>query len=77
MAGYPAVSTIAELQKLRSDERQNLLCRVCSMYSEIACTGRDHGNEVLTLLASECPLFIDGFATCHLEAYSIGQQNSR
>jgi hypothetical protein len=66
MAGCPAIETIPQLQDLPSDDRQTILCTVCSISNEIVCNCRDHGNEVLKLLTSECPRFIDGRATCLL-----------
>jgi hypothetical protein len=35
-----------------------------SLSELIACTSLDHGENVSNLLALECPLFIDGRATC-------------
>jgi len=64
MAGHPACKIIADLPHLSRDERQTLLCTVCSLHNEIACNCRDHGEEVATLLTLACPLFVDGRATC-------------
>jgi hypothetical protein len=69
MAGHPAFEIISNLRHLPTDDRQSLLCTVCSMHHEIACNCRDHGNEVSTLLTLECPLFVDGRATCLLEDF--------
>jgi hypothetical protein len=70
MSGNPAFEIISDLQHLPGDERQSLLCTVCSMHNEIACNCRDHGKEVSKLLTLECPLFVDGRATCLLEDFS-------
>jgi len=70
MAGHPAFEITSNLQHLPNYERQLLLCTVCSMHNEIACNCRDHGDEVSTLLTLECPLFVDGRATCLLEEFS-------
>jgi hypothetical protein len=64
MAGYPAHEVMPHLQNLTGDERQTLLCTVCSMLDEITCNCRDHGAEVATILTLGCPLFLDGRATC-------------
>jgi hypothetical protein len=64
LAGHPAVDTTQLFATLPIAERQSVLCSVCSIHDEIACNCRDHGSEVSKLLASECPLFVDGRATC-------------
>ena len=64
MAGVPAGAIIPNLQLLLPEDRQELLCSLCSMYNEIALNCRQAGSELATLLDAECPLFIDGRPSC-------------
>jgi hypothetical protein len=41
MAGCPALETVPCLRRLPSEDRQTILCTVCSIYDEIACMERD------------------------------------
>jgi hypothetical protein len=64
MAGYPADAVGLRLQLLSTDDRQALLCTVCSLHNEIASNSSDHGVEVAKLLTTHCPLYLNGQATC-------------
>jgi hypothetical protein len=69
LAGHPLAEVDVNLRTLSSEERQRLLCDVCSMHNEIAFTCQDRGLEILKLLTRHCPLFIDGRATCLQDAF--------
>jgi len=64
MAGTSASVIGLDLLTLAPDDRQALLCFVCSIHNEMASNCLQHGAEVAKLLTAECPLFIDGRATC-------------
>lgn len=64
MAGTDAADVALRLARLPITERQEMLCEICAIQNEIACNCVGHGNEVLKLLTSACPLFVDGHATC-------------
>jgi hypothetical protein len=66
LAGNLAWSVAPRLNQLPHDERQSLLCTVCAMHDEIARNCLETGNEVSNLLASQCPFYIHGVATCLL-----------
>jgi hypothetical protein len=67
LGGVPASMVAPHLIQLPPGERQNLLCTVCSMHSEIARNCIATANEVQNLLTAECPYYVDGVATCLLE----------
>lgn len=64
MAGHPAAEVIFLLKTMPAAERHAILCSVCAIHDEIARNCRDHGYEAAKVLASECPLFVDGSGTC-------------
>ncbi len=64
MAGLPAVEIIPLLQNLPTTDRQAILCSACCIHDEIASISLNHGAEVSKLLASECPVFVDGYQAC-------------
>ncbi|HLK47990.1 MAG TPA: hypothetical protein VKT49_07640 [Bryobacteraceae bacterium] len=67
LAGNSAAEIGAVLEKLGAEDRQEVLCAVCSIHTEIACNSRQHGAEVAELIAQHCPLFFNGVATCLIE----------
>jgi len=67
LAGFPACVVAPRLKELASDERQSLLCNVCSMHCEIARNCLATAEEVDALLSLECPYYIDSVATCLLD----------
>lgn len=66
LAGNVAGAVAPYLNQLPEDERQNVLCTVCAMHNEIARNCLGHAKEVRDLLTAECPMFLDGIATCLL-----------
>ena len=64
MAGSSSVLILPRLQELPGEDRQVLLCSVCSVHNEIANNSLEIAGEVSKLFASEWPFFIDGRATC-------------
>ena len=54
------------LQQLTDEDRQNLLCNVCAMREEIARNCCATAAEVNALLNTECPLYVNGIATCRI-----------
>jgi len=66
MAGLPASEIIPLLRELPKQDRQSLLCAVCALHDEIARNCQEHAHHVSDLLGSECPLYVDGIATCLL-----------
>lgn len=64
MAGESADDIMVRLETLPFDDRQRLLCLVCSMREEIARTCWTTGLEVSELLTRLCSSFVDGQATC-------------
>lgn len=64
MAGAPTGEIEALLQDVRSADRQTILCELCSLQNEIANNCLQYGNEVSALLTSNCPLYVNGKATC-------------
>jgi hypothetical protein len=64
LAGSPISEVVASLRGLCPDERQRLLCSLCEMHNEIASNCLMVAGNVSELLKSECPLYIDGRATC-------------
>jgi len=64
MAGTPASEIEAFLQDVPSADRQTILCEMCSLQKEIASNCLQYGNDVSALLTSNCPLFVNGIATC-------------
>lgn len=66
MAGYPN-DIVPALKILRNDDRQALLCTICSIHDEIKRNSLEHGRDVHQFLESQCPLFLDGVATCMLD----------
>ena len=71
MAGNPANEVAHGLKVLPNHDRQALLCTVCSLQNEIARNCEEHGREVRMLLESQCPLFVDGVATCLSEEHDF------
>jgi hypothetical protein len=67
MAGKPAREIEAIFQRLSRNDRGVLLCTVCSIRNEIASNCPQHADEISTLLASNCPLFMNGLANCLLD----------
>jgi len=63
LAGHSAFLTMPSLLNLPDHDRQRLLCVLCSIHNEIVGNCQQRGNEVSTLLTSQCPLFIEGEAT--------------
>lgn len=72
MAGDSADEIVPRLQALPIDDRQRLLCAVCSIRDEITCTCRNTGAEVSKLLSLQCPFFVDGQVTCLLDTSTGG-----
>jgi hypothetical protein len=67
MAGKPASEIEPILQELSRHDRQTLLCTACSNQEEIASNCLHHGKEISALLTSNCPLYVNGKATCLLD----------
>jgi hypothetical protein len=67
MAGEPTSQIVPALKVLPPDDRQALLCTLCAIHDEIERNSHEHGRDVRQLLESECPLFVNGVATCLLE----------
>ena len=63
-AGESSSAITGLLQQLSGKDRQVVLCTVCALHNDIACICVQHGVEVIALLSAECPLFLDGHATC-------------
>lgn len=67
LAGRPAFEIEPSLQELSRDDRQTVLCTVCSIHNEIASNCLEYAHEVSALLTSHCPLYVNGIATCLLD----------
>jgi len=67
MAGQPTSQIVPALKVLPADDRQALLCTLCAMHDEIDRNSQEHGKDVRQLLESECPLFVNGIATCLID----------
>jgi hypothetical protein len=67
MAGVPNDEIIPVLNSLSPDNRQALLCTICSIHDEIERNSQEHGRDVRLLLQFQCPLFRDGIASCLLD----------
>ena len=68
LAGQTPEEVLPMLEALTSYDRQAVLCTVCAMRNEIATNCTQHAAAVGALLSSQCPLFLNGVATCLLEA---------
>jgi hypothetical protein len=66
LAGNRAWQVAPALLQLTPEDRQNVLCTVCEMHAEIGRNCESIAAEVHKLLTAECPLYIDGTATCLL-----------
>jgi hypothetical protein len=64
LAGTPARDVVPAFLRLAPEDRQNVLCTVCAMREEIARNCQAYATEVHELLTAQCPLYIDGTATC-------------
>ena len=64
LAGHPAAEVLPCLAQLTSDDRQAVLCTVCSIRGEIADNSREHGDEIEKLLSKGCRFFVNGRASC-------------
>jgi hypothetical protein len=64
MAGTPAGEIEALLKDVPSADRQTTMCEMCSLQKELASNCLEYGNEVSALLTSNCPLYVNGVATC-------------
>ena len=52
------------LDELHAEDRQALLCIVCSMRAEIARNCQQSGCEVSTLLTEHCRWYVNNTPTC-------------
>jgi uncharacterized membrane protein len=64
MAGRPLSEIEAIVETLSLEDRQELLCTLCSIQHEIASNCAQHGDDVSALLSLNCALYVDGVATC-------------
>ena len=64
LAGTNADELQPRVVHLNPSVRQAFLCSICKMHNEVASNCVQHGAEIKTLLELECPLFVDGRATC-------------
>ena len=64
LAGHPSGEIVTALKTLSPDDRQALLCTICSIHDEIERNSQEHGEDVRQLLETQCPLFNNGIATC-------------
>jgi hypothetical protein len=66
LAGRREWEVAPMLRQLSPKVRQELLCTVCGMRDEIARNCLATAAEVNALLTTECPLYVQGTATCRL-----------
>ena len=66
LAGEPRYVVSQYFRQVPEERRQPLLCSICDVHNEIATNCLSIADGANELLSVECPLFIDGKATCLL-----------